>query len=74
MTATDVPALNAAVNRLMGMLAAKQDELRRRESSCDTYRDVRKMCCLRAEIEALDARLARAERLQDAALASGGRP
>jgi hypothetical protein len=68
MTSKDLPALNAAVNKLMGQLAIKQDELRRRENSCGKGHDLKKMMKLRDEITSLENRLARAERLQDDAL------
>ncbi len=70
MTSKDLPALNTAVSKLMTLLASKQDELRRREESCGTFHDVRKMTKLRDEIASAERRLVRAERLQDAALAA----
>ena len=68
LTSKSLPALNAAVGKLMDQLTAKQDELRRREQSQGMSHDVRKMNKLREEIASLEKRLARAERLQDEAL------
>ena len=68
MDAKSLPTLNALVNHLMGDLVAKQVELQRREQSCGTFHDVRKMTRLRAEITKIEKRLARAELLQNVAL------
>ena len=66
-----LPALNAAVNKLMGLLASKQEELRRREQSQGKSHDVQKMNRLRYDIRGLESRLRRAEQLQEQALAAG---
>jgi hypothetical protein len=71
MDAKSLPALNAAVNRLMRMLATAQDELHRRETSQGMYHDVPKMIRLRKEIASLEKRLSLAERLQDDAICGG---
>lgn len=63
-----IKALNTAVDRLMCQLFAKQEELRRCESSQGTAHNVRRMVRLREQIESLEKRLTRAERLQEAAL------
>lgn len=68
MNAKDLPTLNACVNKLMDQLAKAQDELDRRERSCGTYHDPRKMTLLRDKIASLTKRLERAEWLQEAAL------
>lgn len=63
-----LPALNAAVDKLTKQLIDKQEQLRIRETSAGKMHDVRKMNRLRDEIKSLESRLARAERLQEAAL------
>jgi hypothetical protein len=69
MTSRDLPALNAAVDKLMTLLALRQEELRdyrlNREQIFGT--DAREEA-IRAEIENLKMRLERAEHLQDEAL------
>lgn len=71
MDAKSLPALNAAVDRLMTLLVAKQEELRRRETSQGTAHDVQKMNQLRIEIASIERRLLVAERLQDDAICGG---
>lgn len=66
-----LPALNSAVDRLMTLLVAKQEELRCRETSQGTDHDVKKMNQLRIEIASIEKRLSLAERLQNDAICGG---
>lgn len=70
MTSKDLPALNAAVDKLMRQLAEKQDDLRRREAVTGRGWNPRAINRLRDEITSIEARLVRAERLQEEALCS----
>lgn len=63
-----VKAMSSAIEKLTWKLVAKQDELRRRESSIGTAHDVQKMNKLRDEIASIERRLSLAERVQDRAL------
>lgn len=63
-----VVAMSSAIEKLTSKLVAKQDELRRRETSQGTSHDVHKMNRLREEIAAIERRLSLAERVQDEAL------
>lgn len=64
-----IQTLNDCVNKLMGKLVAAKERLRLCESSSGTGRNIRTMNRLRDEIDSLERRLQRAERLQDAELA-----
>lgn len=66
----DLPTMSRCVDKLMGQLVEKKEELRRREKSEGKGHDVRKMNRLRDEIQSLEKRLSRAERLQDEALSA----
>jgi len=70
LTAKYLPVLNKCVSDLLTQLVTKQEELRRRETSCGTYHDPRKMTRLREQIASLERRLGMAEKLQEAALAA----
>lgn len=63
-----VRAMSSAIEKLTFKLVAKQDDLRRRESSIGTDHDVQKINKLRDEIASIERRLSLAERVQDGAL------
>lgn len=58
-------AINAVVEKLWRQLEVKRDQFRKIESSIGTGHDNRKLLRLSEEIERIEQRLARAERLQD---------
>lgn len=60
--------IGQAIAKLEDKLFRLRDELRRRESSCGNYHNVRKLNALRAEIESVERRIQRAEKLQDSML------
>ena len=71
MNSKDLPALNAAVAKLSCKLISKQEELCRHEARTGRGWNPRAIGRLRDEIAKLETQLARAERLQEAALAGG---
>ncbi len=60
--------INSAYNKLLGQLVSKQDEYRRLGEPTSSRAQAR-LSRLAREIQSLETRVARAERLQDAALA-----
>jgi len=60
--------MGMAIEKLNKQLIAKEDELRRRETSTGTSHNVAKMNRLRDEIDSINKRLTLAEKVQDSAL------
>jgi hypothetical protein len=58
-------AIGLAINKLVGQLVTKEDELRLCEQSQGKAHDVRKMNKLREEIASLERRISLAESVQD---------
>ena len=61
----DPATLTICHQKLMRRLVSAQDELARREQSCGTYHDVRKMTKLREEIRFCERRLTTVENMME---------